>query len=40
MEILVLPTSIDVRMCDENGGGGGGGCSYLDPCPGLGDWIW
>lgn len=39
MEILVQPTPIDVRMCDENGGGGGG-CLYLDPCPGLGNWEW
>lgn len=38
MEILVLPIPIEVRACDDDGAGGG--CSYLDACPGLGDWMW
>lgn len=34
MEILVLPTPIDVRMCDENGGCGSA-CSMLWVCTQL-----
>lgn len=32
MEILVLPTPIDVRMCDEDGGCGSACGTLWPPC--------